>query len=98
MTTTNDHLSPSERMQLAQALTSHLLRSLSRVEDARAGLEHAQAVCDRWTKMFGLRVWREGHPADRQKLYERRRAKRRLAYELRRLDEALLAVPPAGGA
>jgi hypothetical protein len=56
---------------------------------AKAEAERTHRICVDWTKAFGLGIWREGHPADRQKLQERRNARRILAIEQGRL----LAVP-----
>jgi hypothetical protein len=82
-----------------------LRHAAARVEEARAELERAQAVCDDWTEACGIKVWREGHSLDRQKLRDRRLAKRNLAYALQRLDDLrrmnarlLLTVSPAGSA
>jgi hypothetical protein len=79
--------------------------ALRRVEAARAEFERAQAVCDRWTQACGIKVWRESHPLDREKLRQRRLAKRRLAHELRHLDDLRrmnaqlpLVVSPVGSA
>jgi hypothetical protein len=58
-------------------------------EAARAEFEHAHQICVDWTAAHGLGVWREGHPSDRQKLRERRKARRILAIEQGRL----LAMP-----
>jgi hypothetical protein len=54
-------------------------------EAAKAEAERAHKVCVDWTKALGASVWREGHPADRQKLRDRRNARRILAIEQSRL-------------
>jgi hypothetical protein len=54
-------------------------------EAARAEAERTHAICAAWTEAHGLSIWREGHPSDRQKLRERRNARRILAIEQGRL-------------
>jgi hypothetical protein len=37
--------------------------------------DHWHRVCVDWAKTFGLGIWREGHPLDREKLWMRRRSR-----------------------
>ncbi len=83
---------------LQTAAADGLARALQRYEEAKADAERTHRICDRWTKEFGIGVWREGHPLDRRKLCARRVARRVLAIEHRALIEALAACHPAGRA
>jgi hypothetical protein len=51
-------------MSLLEAQEAHL--------EAQREAERSARVCAAWTAAFGLGVWREGHPADREKLRQRR--------------------------
>ncbi len=78
------------------AAADGLARALRRYEDAKADAERTQQICADWTEEHGFGIWREGHPLDRLKLYERRVARHVLAIEHRALIEAL-GTCPAGG-
>jgi hypothetical protein len=51
-------------VSLLEAQEAHL--------EAQREAEHWARVCAAWTAAFGLGVWREGHPSDREKLRQRR--------------------------
>jgi hypothetical protein len=72
--------------------------ALGRCREAQAKYEAAHDRCVRWTEAHGVGVWREGHPSDRQKLRDRRLARRELAAERAFLQQAVLQCPPAGAA
>jgi hypothetical protein len=54
--------------------------------------------CVEWTRAHGLRVWRERHASDLQKLRMRRRWKLEAQRTADRLRYALVATPAAGRA
>jgi hypothetical protein len=58
---------------------------------AKANADYWGQCCAEWTEANGLGVWREGHPTDRRKLFERRRARDALRVEQERLRDALAA-------
>jgi hypothetical protein len=65
-------------------------------EHARHEAERAHARCVRTMAILGARVWREGHPLDREKLYQRRvwRYRARVCFE--HLTQALAEWAPQG--
>ena len=75
-----------------------LTNAVARVREARAKAERTQRICDAWTELCGIGIWREGHPSDRQKLRDRRSARRELEAERVFLQQAVLQCPPAGAA
>jgi hypothetical protein len=47
--------------------------------EAREEADRCARICDLWTGVCGVGVWREGHPCDRSKLYDLRRSREREA-------------------
>jgi hypothetical protein len=70
---------------------------------AAAIYPHAKHEAERWrvrcvhtTKILGKRIWREGHPADREKLYQRRVWRYRARICREHLTQALAEWTPQG--
>ena len=77
-------------MSLAEALQAH--------REAQGQAEHWTGVCASWTAACGLGVWREGHPADREKLRQRRYWRRAAAIQEAEALRALTVGPAEGRA
>jgi hypothetical protein len=75
-------------MSLAGAMEAH--------REAQRQAAHWARVCAAWTAACGLGVWREGHPAEREKLRQRRYWRRTAALSGEELRSAL-AIEPTGG-
>jgi hypothetical protein len=70
-----------------------LLEAIEAHREAQREAEHWTRVCAAWTAAFGLGVWREGHPSDREKLRQRRYWRRATAVT----GEALRVAFRSGG-
>jgi len=57
-------------------LTDDLDIAAAELRDAQFEADAWERRCRAWTQTFGLGVWRERHPADRQKLRQRRNCHR----------------------
>jgi hypothetical protein len=77
-------------MSLEGAIEAH--------RDAQREAAYWTRVCAAWTALCGPGVWREGHPADREKLRQRRRWRRAVANSAETLRYALAVEPPGGHA
>jgi hypothetical protein len=63
--------------------------AIERYEEAEREAAYWNRRCAAWTAAWGLAVWREGHPADREKLCQRRLWRRRAAMAREALEKAV---------
>jgi hypothetical protein len=66
---------------------------LAEYAEAKAEAARWHRRCAAWTEAFGLKIWREGHPLDQEKLYWRRTWRHRC-----RILARLILEQPAGSA
>jgi hypothetical protein len=75
---------------LVVAIRSELIGLVGEYLEAERAAAYWIDRCAVWTAAHGLAVWREGHPADREKLRQRRFWRRRTAALKERLSLSAL--------
>ncbi|MGD9544330.1 MAG: hypothetical protein AB7F41_04875 [Methylocystis sp.] len=74
-----------------------IARAVAVYAHARHEADQAHARCVNTTKILGPRIWREGHPLDREKLRQRRVWRYRTRVCFQHLTQALRDWRPTGG-